>query len=299
MSFLSLMLSPHTEVQVGAIEKTSALQRLDIPVGMLAKNASNPNKMGSREFDLLVDNIEQTGLTDPILVRQIDVDSYEIVGGHHRYEAASFLGFETVPCTVITDPDFDQDQADFQLVRMNLIKGKLDPEAFFALYQKVAEKYSDDVLQESFGFADEAEFKKLITQMSKQLPDKGLQDKFKEAAQEIKTIDGLSKLLNEMFTKYGDTLPFGYMVFDHGGKRSMWLRIEGKTMKALDLIGHMCIENDRTVDDVIGKLAQLIARGDFPEIMAEVLKGTPVTKIAKTLKVAPTKDNLAKVDAIS
>ena len=41
-----------------------------------------------------------------------------------------------------------------------------------------------------------------------------------------------------MFTKYGDTLPFGYMVFDHGGQRSVWLRIEGKTMNAIDLFGH-------------------------------------------------------------
>ena len=111
-------------------------------------------------------------------------------------------------------------------------------------------------MQDAFGFAEEKEFKRLIEQTAKALPDKHLQDKFKEAAAEIKTIDGLSKLLNTMFTKYGDTLPFGYMIFDHAGQRSMWLRIEGKTMKALDLIGDMCIEHGRTVDDVIGCVVQ-------------------------------------------
>ena len=70
-------------------------------------------------------------------------------------------------------------------------------------------------MQDAFGFAEEAEFKRLIAQTAKMLPDKELQEKFKEAAQEIKTVDGLSKLLNEMFTKYGDTLPHGYMIFDY------------------------------------------------------------------------------------
>ena len=256
---------------MAAIEKTKALQRLDVPIGELFKNDKNPNKMSKRSFDLLVDNLEQTGLTDPILVRRVELAAkpgpkYRIVGGHHRFDAAAYLGFDTVPVTVITDPNFDEDAEAFQLVRMNAIRGKLDPEAFYKLYEQLQDKYSDAIMQDAFGFAEEAEFKKLIEQTAKTLPDKHLQEKFKEAAAEIKTIDGLSKLLNEMFSKYGDTLPYGYMIFDHAGQRSMWLRIEGKTMKALDLIGTMCIDKERTVDDVVGGLLQLTrqrrAQGD-------------------------------------
>ena len=153
-------------------------------------------------------------------------------------------------------------------------------------------------MQDAFGFAEEKEFKRLIEQTAKALPDKHLQDKFKEAAAEIKTIDGLSQLLNQMFTKYGDTLPYGYMIFDHAGQRSMWLRIEGKTMKALDLIGDMCIEHSRTVDDVIGGVLQSIAKGDAAELLTKVLEGSPHVVVSKDLKVAPTKDNLEKVAAI-
>ena len=126
---------------------------------------------------------------------------FRIVGGHHRFDAAAYLGLEEVPVTVIMDDAFDEDQERFQLVRMNMIRGKLDPQAFFDLYNSLAPAYSDEVLQDAFGFADEAEFRKLIDQTAKALPDKNLQKKFKEAAEEIKTIDGLSKLLNEMFTK--------------------------------------------------------------------------------------------------
>ena len=40
--------------------------------GLLVKNEENPNKMTPRAFDLLCDNIEQTGMTDPILVAPLN-----------------------------------------------------------------------------------------------------------------------------------------------------------------------------------------------------------------------------------
>ena len=308
---------------MAAQNKTKALLRLDVPLGLLVKNEDNPNKMSAREFDLLIDNLEKTGLTDAILVKPLDFKlaltgaaetkgdaakmvtylvehdlKLRIVGGHHRYDGAAYLGFDTVPVTIIMDPKFDEQQEKFQLVRMNAIRGKLDPQAFFNIYSKLTEKYSDDVLQDAFGFAEEAEFQRLINQTSKMLPDKHLQDKFKEAAKEIKTIDGLSKLLNEMFTKYGNTLPFGYMVFDHGGQRSMWLRIEGKTMTALELLGTMCIDQNRTVDDIMGGIVQAIAKGEFAEKVAAIVEKTPKAVLPKALSVAPTKDNLEKVAAL-
>jgi len=312
------------EGELGAIEKTKTLLRLDLPISLLVKNEENPNKMSQRAFDLLCDNYEKTGITDPILLVPMNLpktqevvalvgkgnplklaqlfDEYElafrIVGGHHRYDAATYIGFAEVPVTIIMDPEFDAEQERFQLVRMNAIRGKLDPQAFFALYSKLSDKYSDAIMQDAFGFAEEAEFKRLIAQTAKMLPDKELQEKFKEAAQEIKTVDGLSKLLNEMFTKYGDTLPHGYMIFDYAGQRSMWLRIEGKTMKALDLIGNLCIEKNRTVDDVIGGVVQLIAKGELTDQVEALIAATPQAKLPKALAVAPTKDNLEKVAAL-
>ena len=308
---------------MAAQNKTKALLRLDVPLGLLVKNEDNPNKMSARAFDLLIDNLEKTGLTDAILVKPLDFKlaltgaaetkgdaakmvtylvehdlKLRIVGGHHRYDGAAYLGFDTVPVTIIMDPKFDEQQEKFQLVRMNAIRGKLDPQAFFKLYSQLSEEYSDEILQDAFGLAEEAEFKSLVAQTAMMLPDKALQEKFKESAKEIKTIDGLSKLLNEMFTKYGNTLPFGYMVFDHGGQRSMWLRIEGKTMTALELLGTMCIDQNRTVDDIMGGIVQAIAKGEFAEKVAAIVEKTPKAVLPKALSVAPTKDNLEKVAAL-
>jgi hypothetical protein len=306
-----------------ALEKTNNLLRLNLPLGLLEKNEDNPNKMSAREFDLLIDNMEKTGITDAVLVRPLDIAQvlwaqndnegddaaliqtlidnavhFRIVGGHHRFDGAAYLGFDTIPVTVIMDPKFDEEAEKFQLVRMNMIRGKMDPQAFFDLYNKLSANYTDEVLQDAFGFAEEAEFRKLVDQTAKALPDKHLQKKFKEAAEEIKTVDGLSKLLNEMFTKYGDTLPYGFMVFDHGGQRSMWLRIEGKTMNALDVISDICIDNERTVDDVVGQIMQSIAKGEMKEALDKILKKAPKTTLPEGLAVAPTKEHLDKVAAV-
>lgn len=275
-----------------AIEKTKKLVRKDLPVTLLVKNELNANKMRPKEFDLLCDNIERTGITDPILVRPIEDGRYRIVGGHHRFEAALYIGFEQVPCTIIENDEFDEDQEKFQLVRMNMIRGHLDPDAFFRLYKTLDEKYADDVLQEAFGIAEQAEFKRLINQLTKSLPDKHLQQKFKEAAAEVKTVDGLAKILNKIYMTYGDTLPFGFMVFDHAGQRSMWLRIDAKTMKALDAIGDICIHNKRTVDDVIGRVVQLIAAGESKEFIAGIIAETPEVPLAAEAQAAPTKEHL-------
>jgi hypothetical protein len=284
---------------MSAETKTQKLRRVNLPIGQLEKNKHNPNKMKSREFDLLVDNIQTTGLTDPVLVRQITKTRYRIVGGHHRFDAAAFLGFETVPCTIIDDPDFDEDAEKFQLVRMNMIRGKMDPQAFFDLYESVSGKYSDAILQDAFGFAEEAEFKKMVDQTAATIQDPVMKEKFKEAAKEIKTIDGLSHLLNDLFTRYGDTLPYAFMVFDYGGQRSVWLQVSEKTIKAFDIVGELCREKGRTVDDVIGGLIQFAAAGKLKAVIDELVTTSPKVHIPSALQTIPTKQNIDAVEQVA
>lgn len=303
-----------------AIDKTRNLLRVDLPLALLEKNPDNPNKMGPREFDLLVDNMQKTGFSDPILAHPLDFGAtvallkkvgkeefpaaaeaaglkFRIDGGHHRFDGASFLGFEVAPCTIILDPEFTEDQATFQLVRMNAIRGKLDPQAFFNLYQKMSSIYADEVLQESFGFAEEAEFKRLIAQTAKGIKDPVMKQKFKDAAEEIKTIDELSALLNRLFTQYGDTLPYGFMAFEYGKQRSMWLRVDKKTMNSLDVLGTFCIDHQRTIDDIVGGLVRMAAKGDLADQLKGLVEGSPAVKIPAGFPVAPTANNLEKSGA--
>lgn len=273
------------------------LKREYLPIGALVPHSQNPNKMKPREFDLLVENMQTTGFVDPIFVRDNGDGTYGIIGGHHRWDAAKYLDFTEVPCTIAPKGLLDDDMVDFQLLRMNVIKGALDPNAFFALYQKHEAKYGADLLQEMFGFADDKEWERLVTATAKQLP-KELQSKFKEAAAEIKTIDGLSKLLNHMFTNFGDTLPYGFMVVDYGGQASIWLRIEKKTYDATLLLADVCMSKKVTMDDLVGGIVQLIAKGEASDLLEKVLSKTKTVEVPSGFAALPTADNLEKVSKL-
>ncbi len=296
--------------------------RADVPLTLLVDNDANPNVMSDREWDLLVDNIQQRGFTDPIYCAPLDVPDFlvrlskvtnkadlwsgmeadkkcfRIVGGHHRRRAATFLQMKTVPCTIDLDPDFDQDQQELQMVRHNVIHGRMSPQKFLALYNKHAAKHGPEMMANMFGFAEEAELKKLIEQTEKTLPD-NMKKAFAEAAEEIHTIDDLTKLLNHLYTAFGDTIPYQFMLLDYGGQKSIWIRISKKTYEAILLVGDMCVQKGRTMDDVLGRLVQMIALGQADALLEEIVKTTKEVKLPSDFQGLPTKENLAKVGDIA
>lgn len=251
-----------------AQELTDSLERKSIDINLLRPNPLNPNKMDDQNFNFLYDNLQSVGLTDPILVRQnpLEPGTYRIVGGHHRWEAAKLHGLETVPVTVITTPDFDEDMERFQLVRHNVIKGKMDPQKFFELYQSLEGQYSEEIARELFGFADEAEFQKLIKSTAKSLP-KEMRKDFMDAAAEVRTIEELADILNKMFAAHGDTLPYGYMVFDFGGKEHAWVRMQAKDRQDFIKVADFAASKSKSFDRVLITALQLIAKGNFDQDM--------------------------------
>lgn len=268
-----------------AITKTGSIIRKNLLLSQIIKNDSNPNEMSKAEFNLLVNNIEKTGITDPILVRPLPDGKYRIVGGHHRFDAAALLDFSEVPCTVITDPDFDDDMEKYQVVRMNMIHGKLNAKKFIDLYNSLDKKYESDIMADAFGFSDEDQFKKLIGQMSKSLPS-SLRDEFKKAAEEIKTVDGLSKLLNQMFTKHGKTLPQGYMIVDFGGVESIWLKMDKSDKSRFSAVADKCSALNRGVDSLFRLFMQSIAEDALPSLM-EDLKLFPAVEAGEVPSTTP------------
>lgn len=285
-----------------AQEKTKALARTMLPVDDLIPNEENPNEMGEVELNLLYDNIERMGVTDPILVRPHPEHKgkYKIVGGHHRWEVAKLLGLEEIPVTIIQSKEFDDDMERFQMVRHNVIHGKINPQKFMALYQSLQGKYAEDVAAELFGFANEEEFKRLIQATAKALPTE-MKQSFLDATKEVKTIDDLATVLNRLFSTYGDTVPYGFMVFDFGGQDHVWVRMEKRQKKDLLEFGQWCISKNRTLDKAFTVLLQLIAQGKLSqENFEEALAKQPEVTLSSTSippGELPTEDYLAALDA--
>lgn len=273
-----------------AQDKTAKLLRVELPIDWLVPQEINPNEMSDSEFNMLCDNFEKVGWIDPVFVRKLDDKKYRIVGGRHRWEVGKLLGFTHAPCTVVDDPDFDADQEKFQIVRMNVIRGSMSPQKFMDLYTSLEGKYESEVMHEMFGFVEQEQLQKLIKQTVKSLPSE-MQGEFQKAAKELKTVEGLSKLLNSMFTQYGDTLPYGYMCFDFGGKESVWLRMDAATKKALLNLGALCVKESRTVDDIVGGLIKAASNGEIPATMQGLIdKSFPV--LIPPATEMPTADSL-------
>ncbi len=247
------------------------LVRENLPIDSLTTQSVNPNKMAPKEFNLLCDNMERVGFIDPIFVRKVDDTEYRVIGGHHRLDAAKLLGYENVPCTIIEGEGYDEDWEKFQVVRMNTIKGSLDPQAFLKMYEDLGEKYEAEVMAEAFGFANEKEFEKLIAQMSKSVP-KEMKKDFKKAAKDIKTIDGLTNLLNSMFTEHGDELPYGYMIVDFGGHESIWIQLEKTDHKNFDRMVSIAKESGKGIDSLFKTFIKKMANGELADVIAEAKK---------------------------
>lgn len=93
-----------------------------IAIDKLVAHPDNANRMSKVNFAKLVRNIERTGRYEPLIVRPCpDVPgSFQIINGHHRWQALAQLGYETADAVVW---DIDDAQTDILLATLNRLGG--------------------------------------------------------------------------------------------------------------------------------------------------------------------------------
>lgn len=218
----------------------------------IVPNMENPNEQDDRTFNALVRTVEKEGWTVPATVVFDEArQKYEIVGGEHRWRAAKILGSK-LPCIVLPNDEWDRDRRDVNVVKDNLLRGKLNPEKFTALYNRMAQKYDAEVLQALMGFTTEDAFKRVYKEVQRNLPP-GLQEALEGAREEIKNIDDLSLLLNRIFRDHGETLDSNMMTFTFGGKEVLWIRADKHLWTEVTALSKMVVDNHLDMAEVIGR----------------------------------------------
>ncbi|AMM44262.1 ParB-like partition nuclease [Arthrobacter phage KellEzio] len=217
--------------------ETSTYPRMEtIPTAKLRKNAANPNEQDERTFNALCQSIQDEGWVEPMATAVPAGDGfYDIVGGHHRHDAATVLGIEDGPVWLLDPEKFDKDRQNWTMVKVNILKGKLNPSKFTALYQDMVAVYGAEVLQAQMGFTSEDAFKSLYQDVRRNLPPE-LAKALDGQKEEIKTIDDLSLVLNRLFREHGETLPSNMMVFSFGGKDVLWVRADKQLWDAVTTV---------------------------------------------------------------
>ena len=90
----------------GSEEQPAREALLTLPVARIRPGRYQPRtKMDQQALAELAASIRSQGLMQPLLVRPVDRDRYELVAGERRWRAAQMAGLEEVPALVREVPD--------------------------------------------------------------------------------------------------------------------------------------------------------------------------------------------------
>jgi len=253
------------------------LENLD--PGLLDNNPWNPNFMEQDDFNRLIREIEDVGFIAPVQVVPIEGGRYRIVGGEHRVAAARELRLGTIPVMVLEGPRWqDEELQKLVTVRLNALTGKVNPDKMAILYRQMAKKYGEDALQNLFAYTDQNAWDKLVSGikqgLSKAALPKEKQKEFTEKAKEAKTLKDLERILNELWSSYGDTVQLSFMIFTYGRREHFYISMDKKTREAVKKIGAHCKGHAKDINTVVGPALQALA--DVLEKDASPKKAEPV-----------------------
>jgi ParB family transcriptional regulator, chromosome partitioning protein len=111
----------------------------EIPVGSIVPNPKQPRQVFDDEMlEELKVSIQEVGFLQPIVVREMAQDKYELVMGERRWRAAQAIGREHIPA-IIRDTRDDAMLRDALLE--NIHRAQLNPLEEAAAYQQLLEEF--------------------------------------------------------------------------------------------------------------------------------------------------------------
>ncbi|MDW5315760.1 ParB/RepB/Spo0J family partition protein [Rhizobium sp. PL01] len=122
-----------------------------IPIEFVARNPRNPRRtFDESELQDLASSIRQHGIVQPVVVRTIADERYEIIAGERRWRAAQLAGFTDIP-VIVRDVD-DRTALEIAIVE-NVQRSDLNPlEEALGYDQLIAEHgYTQNDLGEIIG----------------------------------------------------------------------------------------------------------------------------------------------------
>lgn len=123
-------------------ETTSSLR--DIPLNQIEPNQYQPRETFDEEALVsLTASIRELGVLQPVLVRQLGDDRYELIAGERRWRAAKRAGLPAIPALVKAADDASSLE---QALVENLHRADLNPVEEAAAYQQLIDEF--DLTQE-------------------------------------------------------------------------------------------------------------------------------------------------------
>lgn len=96
----------------------------EIDPDWLQPNTWNPNRMNAFMYAKELQSIKDHGIVDPITVRKVGENRFEIIDGEHRWRAVRDLGYRKVPVYIL---DVDELEAKKLTILLNELRGQALP----------------------------------------------------------------------------------------------------------------------------------------------------------------------------
>jgi ParB family chromosome partitioning protein len=132
------------DVETQAVERTRGQRR--VPIEFLRPNPRNPRKaFPEEELEEFAASVAKRGIIQPILVRSLGADSFEIIAGERRWRAAQRAGLHEVPVVVLDASDAES--LELAIIE-NVQRTDLNPIEEAAGYQALMDAFNrsqDDV----------------------------------------------------------------------------------------------------------------------------------------------------------
>ena len=256
------------------LDSLSGGELIELPMDKLEPCDWNPQMMSETMFNQLVEEIREDGFDEPILVvphpdpEKAEDGVYRIISGEHRWEAAKTLGYEKIPAIIKTK--WDETDQKLKTVRRNMLRGSQDPVKFSRLVKQIND--DDGValadIPQLMGFDDDKAFKKLYI-ADKEEEDAAVAGAAKKDAEEqrseMEMINNLSFILNEIFSKYGSSVPAGFVFFWYKNRMHLMVQEDTKLEKRVEHLVRYCTAQGTSIQSILDSALD----AEFKKIFAQ------------------------------
>lgn len=196
----------NNEMQVQQVDDIKEKVR-KLPLEKIIPNRFQPRTIFDEEkIEELAKTIHTHGMIQPIVVRSIENDHYEIIAGERRYRAVKKLGWDTIPAIL---KDFnDKETASVALIE-NLQREELSPIEEAMAYNQLLEIHglTQEALAQRLGksqstIANKLRLLKLPKEVHDALLTKEVTERHARALIPLKDAEKQVKLLNEIIEKH-------------------------------------------------------------------------------------------------
>lgn len=99
------------------------MKTIDINICNLKPAPWNPNQMDEPTMERLMESVSRYGLVEPLVVRPIDNEQYEVLSGNQRLKVLLDMNIQNVPCVVM---NLDDAEAMLLAQALNGLRGEDD-----------------------------------------------------------------------------------------------------------------------------------------------------------------------------